>query len=78
MTRLIQEKKIAAMNLKATIIFVNEKGSTLEARKLYWADHKPKGLLRIIPTSLRLPHEDYDDYAAVVIAMRYINGESKK
>lgn len=73
----IIEKKIAMLNIKAAIIFVNEKGSTLEARKLYWEVNKPKGLLRIIPAGLRIPHEDYDDFAAVVIAKRYLNEGGK-
>ncbi len=73
----IIEKKIASLNIKATILFVNEKGSTLEARKLYWKDNKPKGLLRFIPSSLLLPHEPYDDYAALVIGYRYLDKEAK-
>ncbi len=63
------EKKISQLNLKSTIIFVNEKGSTMEARKLYWEENKPKGILRFIPKSLLIPKEPYDDYAAVVIAL---------
>ncbi len=69
----IIEKKIAYLNLKTTILFVNEKGSTLEARKLYWEENSPKGLWRLIPSGLRLPPEPYDDYAAVIIGRRYLN-----
>ncbi len=69
----IIEKKISYLNLKTTILFVNEKGSTLEARKLYWEENTPKGLWRLIPSGLRLPPEPYDDYAAVVIGRRYLD-----
>lgn len=66
------EKKLAQLNLKTTILFVNEKGSTMEARKLYWQENKPKGLWILVPTGLRIPPEPYDDYAAVVIGRRYL------
>jgi RNase H-fold protein (predicted Holliday junction resolvase) len=69
----IIEKKISYLNLKTTILFVNEKGSTLEARKLYWEENRPKGLWRLVPSGLRLPPEPYDDYAAVIIGRRYLD-----
>lgn len=69
----LMEKKISYLNLKTTILFVNEKGSTLEARKLYWEENRPKGIWRIIPSGLRLPPEPYDDYAAVIIGRRYLD-----
>lgn len=68
------EKKILSMDLSAAIVFVNEKGSTLEARKLYWEEHPPNGLLRLLPRSLLVPREPYDDHAAVVIGRRYLKG----
>lgn len=68
------EKKLASQDLTSTIIFVNEKGSTLEARGLYWKENKPKGLMRFLPVSLRTPPVPYDDYAAVVIGKRYLSG----
>lgn len=43
---------------------VDEKGSTLEGRRLYWLLHPPKGLWRLIPVSLRVPPRDIDDLAA--------------
>lgn len=43
---------------------VDEKGSTLEGRKRYWVLHPPRGLWRLIPTSLRVPPRDIDDLAA--------------
>lgn len=66
------EKKISALLLKADTIFINEKGSTLEARKLYWKNNKKKWFLALIPSSMILPPEAYDDYAAVVIGKRYL------
>jgi len=58
---------------KGKIMLINEKYSTLEARKLYWKENKPTGFLRFIPQSLRLPPVPVDDYAAVILAQRYFN-----
>ena len=66
------EKKISTLLLKTDTIFINEKGSTLEARKLYWKHHNKKWFLALIPSSMILPPEAYDDYAAVIIGKRYL------
>ena len=42
-------------------------GTTLEGRKLYWHLHRPQGLWKLIPTSLRMPPRDIDDLAAWAI-----------
>ncbi|MEA3493792.1 MAG: hypothetical protein U9R38_05345 [Candidatus Margulisiibacteriota bacterium] len=68
------EKSLLRMELKNNIIFVSEENSTLEARKRYWKDNRPKGLWRLIPTSLRVPPVPVDDYAAVVLGERYLKG----
>jgi RNase H-fold protein (predicted Holliday junction resolvase) len=68
------EKKISNLNIKCGIIFVNEKGSTLEARKLFWKDNKKVWFLRWVPSSFLLPPKPYDDYAAAVIGLRYLGG----
>lgn len=68
------EKQISRLDLAASIIFVSEKNSTLEARKRYWQANKPNGLIRIIPTTLRIPPVPIDDYAAVILGERYLKG----
>ncbi|MDI6731433.1 MAG: resolvase [Candidatus Margulisbacteria bacterium] len=65
------EKDLMRLDIKANIIFISEKYSTLEARSLYWQDHRPKGFWRLIPTSWRVPPAPIDDYAAVVLGKRY-------
>lgn len=52
----------------------DEAGTTLEARRLYFADHPRRGWRRLIPLGLQLPPEPYDDYAAVVLARRRLAG----
>ncbi len=69
------EKKIASMNPDQHIIFVNEKGSSLEARKVYWKLNKPRGLFRLVPRGLLTPPVPVDDYAALIIALRYLKPE---
>lgn len=51
---------------------VDERHSTLEARYLYFEHHPPRGLWSLVPLSLRYPPEPFDDFAAVVIAGRYL------
>jgi hypothetical protein len=49
---------------------VDEHGTSEEARALYWRDHPPRGLARLVPAGLRTPPRSLDDYAAYAIALR--------
>lgn len=51
---------------------VAERNSTLLARRRYFRDHPPRGWRRLLPLSLQVPPEPYDDYAAVVLAEAYL------
>lgn len=62
------ESVLIGTNIELRI--VDESGSTLEARPLYWADHPPAGWRKLVPISLQEPPEPVDDYAAVVVARR--------
>jgi len=53
------------------IILIEEKFSTLEARKKYFEAHPPRGILKLIPLSLRVPPCHYDDFVAVLLAEKY-------
>ena len=53
------------------IILIEEKFSTLEARKKYFETHPPRGIFKFIPLSLRVPPSHYDDFAAVLLAEKY-------
>ncbi len=55
----------------APLACVDEHGTTLAARDRYWRDHPPRGFWRLIPTSMRLPPEPYDDVVAVLLAERW-------
>ena len=54
-----------------TIVTVNEKNSTLEARDRYWLMYPPQGLQRIIPQGLRVPPRPVDDIVAILLIERY-------
>ncbi len=49
-----------------------ERGTTLAARRRYFRDHPPRGWRRLLPRSLQVPWEPYDDYAAIVLAEAYL------
>lgn len=56
---------------------VEEYGTTLEARKVYWRLHPPQGVWKFIPKSLRVPNRDVDDLAAFVIIRRYLASKTR-
>jgi hypothetical protein len=57
---------------------VDEEGTTLEARPLYFKDYPPKGLVRFLPTGMWAAPRTLDDYAAYAIALRYIKTKAKR
>jgi RNase H-fold protein (predicted Holliday junction resolvase) len=58
--------------LGAPLHIVDETDTTYRARALYFADHPPRGWRRLLPIGLLLPPGPIDDYAALLIARRYI------
>ena len=53
------------------IVLIEEKFSTLEARKKYFEARPLRGISKLIPLSLRVPPCDYDDFAAILLAEKY-------
>ncbi len=51
---------------------VDEWGSSLAARSLYFCDHPPQGLQRFLPKGMRTPSGLTDDYAAYALALAYL------
>lgn len=58
--------------LDVPFVVIDETDTTLEARALYFADHPPRGLSRLLPAGLRSPPRPIDDYAAYAIGLRYL------
>ena len=67
------KKMITDLLPNITIEVVDEKHSTEVARKLYFKEYPPKGIFKIIPLGLQIPPVPYDDFAAVVLAKKYLN-----
>jgi RNase H-fold protein (predicted Holliday junction resolvase) len=51
---------------------VDERETTLRARARYFNDHPPRGWKRLVPRGMLLPERPVDDYAALLIAERYL------
>jgi RNase H-fold protein (predicted Holliday junction resolvase) len=65
---------VAAMlaGIGLPIHLIDEVETTLRARARYFADHPPRGWRRLVPRGMLLPPRPVDDYAAVLIAERYL------
>lgn len=59
------------------IMLVDEHESSMEARRRYLLEHPGRGLERLLPVSMRVPREPYDDYVAVILAERYF-GQARR
>lgn len=60
--------------LGVEVFVVDETDTTLKARALYFADHPPRGWRRLLPLGMQMPPRPIDDYAAALIARRYLAG----
>jgi RNase H-fold protein (predicted Holliday junction resolvase) len=58
--------------LGVPIHLVDEYETSRAARSLYFADHPPHGWRRLLPIGLQLPARPIDDYAAILIARRFL------
>jgi RNase H-fold protein (predicted Holliday junction resolvase) len=54
------------------IHLVDEYETSRAARELYFAEHPPRGWRRLVPIGLQLPERPIDDYAAILIARRFL------
>lgn len=57
---------------------IDETNTTLEARRLYYLDHPPRGIWRFIPRGLLVPDEPLDAYAALLIVARFEAGKEAR
>ena len=46
------------------------------ARKEYWRAHPPRGLRRLLPTSMQVPPVPVDDFVAVLLGTRFLAREA--
>jgi RNase H-fold protein (predicted Holliday junction resolvase) len=64
--------KISLQALGLPIYLVDEFETSRFARDLYFTDHPPRGWRRLVPLGLQLPTRPIDDYAAILIARRFL------
>lgn len=57
------------------VSLVDEFETTRRARELYFAEHPPRGWRRLVPVGLQVPPRPIDDYAAILIARRFLARE---
>ncbi len=65
---------LRASGFNIEIIFVNEDRTSELGRKRFLIANPPKGWKRLLPIGLRCPNRPYDDYVAVILAERYLDG----
>jgi hypothetical protein len=58
------------------IAFVDEHRSSERGRERYLLAHPARGWERLLPVGLRTPNHPYDDYVAVILAERYLDGQA--
>jgi RNase H-fold protein (predicted Holliday junction resolvase) len=61
-----------ARSLGLSIELVDERETSLLARARFFRDHPPRGWRRIVPRGMLLPDRPIDDYAALLIAERFL------
>ena len=67
-----REVKAALEGLGLPIHLVDEYETSRGARNLYFVDHPPRGWRRLLPIGLQVPPRPIDDYAAILIARRFL------
>ena len=64
-------RSLQAAGLGMDIIPVDESYTSEAARRRYVAENPPRGLEKLLPSSLRTPSVPYDDYVAVILGERF-------
>jgi RNase H-fold protein (predicted Holliday junction resolvase) len=59
-------------SLGVPVELVDERETSLLARARFFMDHPPRGWRRIVPRGMLLPDRPIDDYAALLIAERFL------
>ncbi len=57
-------------------VLVDERETTLQARRRYFQAHPPRGWRRLVPQGMLLPPCPIDDFAALLIAERYLHSSA--
>ena len=55
------------------LLVIDETETTMQARERYWEHNPRRGWRKLLPATLQVPPEPYDDYAALVLAERVLS-----
>lgn len=64
--------RAALDSLGLPVHLVDEYETSRGARALYFREHPPRGWRKLVPIGLQLPPRPIDDYAAILIARRFL------
>lgn len=67
-----KQRLVASIGEVVSIVLVDERNSTLEARDRYWQMFPPTGWRRLLPKSLRRIPRPIDDIVAILLIERYL------
>ncbi len=66
-----------AAELGVPVAIVDERETTLLARRRYFETHPPRGWRRLVPRGMLVPPRPIDDFAALLIAERFLATEAR-
>ena len=55
------------------LLVIDETDTTMQARERYWEHNPRKGWRKFLPSTMQVPPEPYDDFAALVLAERVLS-----
>lgn len=55
-----------------SMLLVDERDTTWQARERYWEHNPRKGWRRLLPASMQVPHVPVDDFVALILAERVL------
>lgn len=68
-----QQQLLQELPQPISIVMVDERYTSLEARDRYWQMYPPTGVSRLIPQGMRQPPQPIDDIVAILLVERYLN-----
>lgn len=72
------QEKITAVLPSLSIVMVDERYTSLEARDRYWQMYPPTGFSQLIPQGMRQPPRPIDDIVAILLIEKYIKNSQFK
>lgn len=67
---LISELREAYPSL--ALLVVDERDTSFQARERYWEHNPRRGWRKLIPSTMQMPNEPIDDFAALILAERVL------